>query len=173
MLAGGGRNTIGRVPEVVGIALVDDAIRAELAGLLESDDPVVRLRAADALEKVARSRPGLLQPFKDMLLSLAETETQMEVRWHLAQMLPRLDLGKAERERALTALDAYRDDPSAIVQAWTLTAIVELCCQGGRQNDLAARLIEEALMSPRASLRARARALQKGRHSEARGRRNG
>ena len=50
------------------------------------------MRAADAVEKITARRPELLRPHKRRLLTELALIPQQEVRWHVAQMLPRLSL---------------------------------------------------------------------------------
>jgi hypothetical protein len=68
------------------------------------------MRAADAAEKVSGIQPGLLKPYKAGLLGLLSEAEQIELRWHLAQMIPRLPLTQAERRRAAEALQLYLED---------------------------------------------------------------
>ena len=79
MLSGGDLRSIGRVPEVLGVMEKDPERMSELVRCLESGDPVVRSRAADALEKVTAKRPGLLKQFKEVLLREAAGSAQQEV----------------------------------------------------------------------------------------------
>jgi hypothetical protein len=51
-------------------------------------DPLVRMRAADAAEKASAQMHHLLNPHKAALLVLMEETTEIELRWHLAQMVP-------------------------------------------------------------------------------------
>ncbi len=60
-LQGGDRRSIGRSDEVVAQVLADPALLAPLAEGLLADDPLVRMRAADALEKVTAQHPDWLQ----------------------------------------------------------------------------------------------------------------
>lgn len=71
-----------------------------LLGLMRDTDPLVRMRAADALEKASREDPEILMPHKHSLLSEIAEDPQQEVRWHLLQMLPRLRLTPSEGRRA-------------------------------------------------------------------------
>jgi hypothetical protein len=101
----------------------------EFASLIEclwDADPVVSMRAADAAEKATRERPELLQPFKRELLGLLSEAVQQELRWHLAQMIPRLELGAAERRRACGALRDYLDDRSSIVRTMAMQGMADL-----------------------------------------------
>jgi hypothetical protein len=58
MLSGGDLRSIGRVPEVLGVMEKNPERMNELVRCLESGDPVVRGRAADALEKFSATRPA-------------------------------------------------------------------------------------------------------------------
>jgi hypothetical protein len=48
---------------------------------------------------------------------------QAEVRWHVAQMIPRLALSAAEREIAFVLLVGYRGDKSSILRTPALQVI--------------------------------------------------
>ena len=58
MLSGGDLRSIGRVPEVLGVMEKNPGRMNELVLCLDSGDPVVRGRAADALEKLTAKRPA-------------------------------------------------------------------------------------------------------------------
>src|SRR5271156_3801548 len=105
LLQGGDRRMIGRSGQVAAMVAEAPELFPELIAGLWSEDPLVRMRAADAAEKVTRKKHELLQTHKRELLGLmAETE-QQELRWHLAAMVPRLRLNARERQMAISALD--------------------------------------------------------------------
>ena len=106
-LRGGDRRSIGRVEEVVENVLGDASLFEPLLGGLFVDDPVVRMRAADAVEKITADRWELLQPHKSRLIRLAGDTGQQEVRWHIAQFIPRLDLNARERVEIVEILKQY------------------------------------------------------------------
>ena len=58
-LQGGDRRSIGKVDEVVDQVLGSAALFEELINGLLVNDPVVRMRSADAVEKVTRVKPEL------------------------------------------------------------------------------------------------------------------
>jgi HEAT repeat protein len=159
MLSGGDRRSTGRADEAAELALHDTGLRLELVRLLESTDPLVRMRAADALEKLSRRNPALLKAFRGLFVRMAPEEKQQEVRWHLAQMLPRLGLGPEQRRLAIEALRTYIEDHSAIVQAWSLNAIAEFAQQDPAYLELLQRLLREALGSHSPAVRSRAQAV--------------
>src|SRR5947209_19281993 len=112
VLAGGDRRSIGASNEVAAKLLRRPHGITELIECLWTDDAVVRMRAADAAEKVSAAKPGLLQPFKSELFGLAEETLQIEVRWHLALILPRLILSASEKDRARSIFGRYLEDRS-------------------------------------------------------------
>ncbi len=79
-LSGGNRGSIGRSNEVVAAVLARPALFPALFAGFANDDPVVRMRAADAIEKITTQRPELLQPFKRKLLAIAGSSDQQKVR---------------------------------------------------------------------------------------------
>jgi len=72
-LEGGDRRSIGRADEVVAAVLGQPTLFGSLFAGLSGDDPVVRARAADAVEKITVVHPEYLQPYKSNLIGpLAE-----------------------------------------------------------------------------------------------------
>jgi hypothetical protein len=167
MLTGGNLRSTGRAGEAAAMALSDRQVAAKLLDLLVAPDPLVRMRAADALEKAGRRDPGLLQPYAGRILDLTEVADQKEVRWHLAQMLPRLRLNADQKARAVAALRSYMDDSSAIVRAWSLNAIAELSGSDQRLRRIADDLLAAALHSESAAVSSRARAIAAKRKASA------
>ena len=94
-------------------------------GLWHSDI-LIRMRAADAAEKITLHNPDLLKPFRTRLLGLLEVATEQELRWHLAQMVPRLRLSKKEHMCAARAFRRYLDDQSSIVKTSAMQALADL-----------------------------------------------
>ncbi|HME01883.1 MAG TPA: hypothetical protein VKG38_02500 [Solirubrobacteraceae bacterium] len=103
-LAGGSPRSLGRTGEVIDRVLGAPEQLDELFVCLFDADEVVRMRAADALEKVCREQPGRLEPYVGRLLDEVSKIDQPSVRWHLAQMLAETDLTGAERDRAVAIL---------------------------------------------------------------------
>ena len=94
---GGDRRSIGRSTEVVAQVLAKPLLfRHVLRGIITSDE-LLRMRAADALKKITAKCPGLLCPFRRKLLAIAASAAQQEIRWHLALIIPRLNLTPNEK----------------------------------------------------------------------------
>src|SRR5262249_28740894 len=91
-LRGEERRSICRTDDVARQIAGSPKLFTEAVDAMASADPVVRMRAADAIEKATRQNPELLQPYKRQLLRKIALVDQQEVRWHIAQMIPRLKL---------------------------------------------------------------------------------
>jgi len=78
LLRSGDRRSIGRSNEVVKLVSRTPKRFAELIQCLWSNDPIVRMRAADAAEKVSGRKPELLKPYRAELLGLLAEATQIE-----------------------------------------------------------------------------------------------
>jgi hypothetical protein len=125
-LRGGDRRSVGRSNEVAALVLRQPELFPQLMLGLWNSDPLIRMRAADAAEKISLHRPDLLEPFKAKLLRLLHEATQQELRWHLAQMIPRLALSKKDRGRAASTFRLYLYDPSSIVKTSAMQAMADL-----------------------------------------------
>jgi 3-methyladenine DNA glycosylase AlkC len=102
MLTGGHPNSLGRTGEVVDVVLADHGRLDELFAAMADPDEVVRMRVADALEKVCRERPDLFVPQVDRIMDDLGRIDQPSVQWHVAQMLEHLsgDLSTDQASRA-------------------------------------------------------------------------
>lgn len=158
-LAGGDARGLGRSANVVAKVLADGRLFPVLMRGLESADPLVRMRAADAAEKITLVRPELLQPYKRKFLRMISTADRKEIRWHLAQTVPRLDLTKAERESAFRAIEGYLADSSSIVRTFAMQALVDLAGAFPALMKDAARHVRELIVTGTPAMRARGRKL--------------
>jgi hypothetical protein len=126
LLEGGDRRSIGHADQVAALVSKDVALFPELMTGLWSGDAPVRMRAADAAEKVTRGNRELLRPYKKELLGLMAETQQQELRWHLAAMIPRLPLNATERKLAVSTMRGYLEDRSSIVKTSALQALADL-----------------------------------------------
>ena len=156
-LRGGDRRSIGRVAAVVEAILAEPRLFAALFEALTHDDPVVRMRAADAAEKVSGRRPELLLPYKDRLLGDVARIPQQEVRWHVAQMLPRLPLSAAERGAAVALLTGYLQDSSAIVRTCALQGLADLAQDDQRLRERLVVLLQDLTRTGSPAMKSRGR----------------
>lgn len=157
-LARGDRRTTGDATGVADMVAADPARLPELVECLFSPSAGIRMRAADALERVARVVPRELDSYADRLLTEIAAIDQAEVRWHVAQILPRLTLDEAQRWRAAALMVAwFEHGESRIVRTSALQAMVDLAEYDAPLRELAAEMMRAALRSGVPSLAARAR----------------
>ena len=81
----------------------------ELFACVFDDDAHVRMRAADALEKVGRAQPSIVAPLADRILTDMAVIDQPSVQWHVAQLVSTLPLNNRERQRGIAAVQRYLD----------------------------------------------------------------
>lgn len=160
-LIGGDRRSTGRADEVAEQIAADQRLFDEVFQAIYSDDPVLRMRAADAVEKASRQYPERLHPHKDALLDSLSNIDQHEVRWHTAQMLPRLPLETEEKPRAVDIARSFLRDKSTIVRVNALEALSELACGDNKLEGEVRRLLLDAVENGAPAEKARARKLLK------------
>ena len=159
MLSGGDRRSIGRANEVAALVLTLPERVDELLELLWDAAALVRMRSADALEKLSRERIDLLQAYKNELLGLMAETAQQELCWHLAAIVPRLELTLAERRRAAEVLETYLTDRSSIVKTCAMQGLWELARHDAGMRPRVVELVRELTRTGTAAMRARGRKL--------------
>jgi len=161
-LSGGDRRSIGRANEIAAAVLATPAKFHLVFEGLTNDDPIIRMRAADVLEKVTKSRPEFLKPYKRKLLAIASETNQIEVRWHAALMIPRLALSAAQRAAAVDMLLDYLQDRSSIVRTCAMDALAQLAHGNPHLRARVSPLLHELLEIGTPAMRARGRKLLQG-----------
>jgi hypothetical protein len=162
LLAGSDRRSIGRANEAVTAVERDPARFEKLWDCLKNQDPIVRMRAADALEKITRKDAMSLQPQKSELCDDALDDGTAEVRWHLLPMASRLTLSAAEASRLMARLsERLQRDRSRIVRVVALQSAFELAERHPALQADIRQMLDCASVSESASLRARARLILK------------
>ncbi|MFZ0158214.1 MAG: hypothetical protein WAL50_04215 [Kineosporiaceae bacterium] len=132
-LRGGDPRSLGQANEIVGEVLSAPDRLAELVECVLGDDPVVRMRASDALEKVARQRPAWVEPFLDRLLGPVSTIEQASVQWHLAQILGEVPLDVPRRRLAVRLLRTFLEHSTDwIVLTSTMESLTTLATGDAR-----------------------------------------
>ena len=159
LLKGGDGRSIGRADEVAAAVSKNLAMFPELMKGLWSEDPLVRMRAADATEKITRSNPDLLRPYRRELLGLMAEAQQQELRWHLAAMVPRLELDSKERELVRSLLNSYLEDRSSIVKTCALQALADLAAQQSSIRPGVIEILRQAVRNGTPAMKARSRRL--------------
>ena len=158
-LQGGDRRSIGNVGEVVAaVRKKPDLFKDLVAGLFDKD-PVVRMRAADAMEKISLEKPESLQPFKTEIIRLARQTQQQELRWHAAQMIPRLKLTPKETAAVTDIFFDYLTDKSKIVVTFAMQALSDLTLKENAASVRVIRAIEELTRTGSPAIQSRGKKL--------------
>jgi hypothetical protein len=158
-LSGGDRRSIGRSNEIVAQILKQPALFRYLFEGMESDDEILRMRAADAAERVTVRRPDLLQPYTRKLLAIAGRSQQQEIRWHAALMIPRLRLTAPARSVAVDILFDYLRDRSSIVKTFAMDGLAQLADETTSLRTRIVPLLQELTEIGTSAMRARGRKL--------------
>lgn len=158
-LTGGDRRSIGRADEVVEEILDDPSLFHELIRGMQTDDPVIRMRAADAAEKISVRHPEYLQPHKNILIKQIAHIDQQEIRWHMAQIFPRLDVIAEEQAEIVKILKQYLQDNSRIVRTFTLQALADFALRDAKLHREVLDLLAEHAESGSPAVKSRATTL--------------
>jgi hypothetical protein len=157
MLAGGDRRSIGQANTVLALLHRDAARFDEVFTCLTHPDRLVRMRAADALEKFSRDNAALFGPHKRALLAQTLEDGTAEMRWHLIAIAARLTLDETDVPELCSYLErCVRHDPSRIVKVMALQAASDLAGRYKVADRCFFDMITYARASPWPSLRARA-----------------
>jgi len=89
---------------------------------------------------------------------MAEAQ-QQELRWHLAAMVPRLELDSKERELVRSLLNSYLEDRSSIVKTFALQALADLAAQHSSIRPGVIEILRQAVRNGTPAMKARGRRL--------------
>jgi hypothetical protein len=109
-------------------AVTDQKSFDELYRLIFHHERPLVMRAADAVEKITREHPDYLQPHKPQLLSILKSVDHKELKWHIAQLLPRLVLTTTELNDVWNILKHWALNPneSKIVRVNSLQGMFDI-----------------------------------------------
>jgi HEAT repeat protein len=131
-LADGDLRSDGFADEAAEFILQNPELIDELLSALDHRDPVVRGHAADALEKVGRTRPDLIKPVCDSLIARTEQPEPAAVRMHLSMIFGHLAVYPELHQKLLDVLLELLEGPGVFSRSW---AISSLCIIGRLEPD--------------------------------------
>lgn len=126
LLDGTDRRSTGRSDEAVEMVLEQPDLFPILFDGILSDSPVLRMRSADAAEKISSLHPEYLLGLEEKLLYQAAVIPQQEVRWHAAQMMARVPWKEPQLRQVYAVLESYFLDKSNIVKVFAMQAMFDL-----------------------------------------------
>ena len=122
-LRGGDLRSIGRANEIADKVEQNSALFGEVFKGLYDNDPIVRMRSADVIEKVTKNKPQLLRGFTSKIISILASAEQQEICWHMAQIAPRLACTKNEVNQIIKILKRYLSHKSKIVNVSAMESL--------------------------------------------------
>lgn len=125
----GDLRSAGKSEEVIKLVLNNPDMFDSVVNSIFSDKPATRMRASDAVEKLTIEHPEWLKPYKKLFFSNIAEINQKEVRWHVAQILPRFNLTSREREKVFNLMLNYLEDKSQIVKTFAMQALTDIAMQ--------------------------------------------
>lgn len=134
-----------------------------LFNLLFHHERILVMRAADAVEKITRTNSQFLKPHKNQLLSLLKNAVNKELKWHVAQLIPRVELTKAEMKEVWGILTHQTQNPneSKIVRVNSLQALYAISLQFPAKKNMFEEIMHMIEHEPYPSIQARVRKLRK------------
>ncbi|MCC6326262.1 MAG: hypothetical protein DCC43_15870 [Candidatus Brocadia sp.] len=159
LLHSGDMRTKGKAEEVVVPVLSRPRLFDNVISAILTDNPGIRMRASDAAEKISRIHPAWLRPYKRLSIETIAKINQQEVRWHTAQILPRLKLNKNERQRVIALLKMYLLDKSRIVKTFAMQALTEIAIQDNGYVEGVRNLLDKLTEEGSLAMKARGRKL--------------
>lgn len=163
ILSGGHPNSLGRTQQVVDEVLSDRHKLPALFNSLTSDDPVVRMRVGDALEKVARQQPDWFAQYVNRILDDMGAIEQPSIQWHVAQLLTEIPLTVEQRRKGIKWLWRTHDSTHDwIVISETLTALAFFAPTSISVRQKLPSALQKAKRDPRKAVARRADKLLQG-----------
>jgi len=155
----GDLRTTGKSEEVVNMVLANPQLFDDVVNAILTDDPGIRMRASDAAEKITLIHSEWLHPYKKLFLDKISKINQQEVRWHTAQMMPRLKLTEAERKRVFDLFLTYLEDKSRIVKTSTMQALADIAIQDNAYLNQVQRLLSGLIQEGSPAMKVRGKKL--------------
>ncbi len=131
----------------------------ELFSLVFHHERTLVMRAVDAVEKITSRCPEYLQPHKTQLMAVLKSADHKELKWHIAQLIPRLQLNQSELTDAWLTLSywAQNKNESKIVRVNALRGLFEISRRHtelmDQYKDISASMAHEPIPSIQARLR--------------------
>ncbi len=158
---GGNKRKLNNQP-VIEAVLRDPNRVDELFECIKDQDEYVRMRASDALEKVCRSDPTVVQPLKTRVLNEMSAIEQPSVQWHYAQIVDKLQLDPQETAKVIRKLQSnFETYDDWITRNITMEVLVNFALHDEALRDYLVPKLEELTKDRRVSISTRAQKILK------------
>ena len=161
-LSGGDLRSIGKADLIVNEIQSQNDFDI-LFNCLHSDDRLIVMRAADAVEKITVKHVGYLLGHKEEILAFCKCADNIEFKWHLALLLPRLSFTANEYNFVWETLSSWLLDQkeSKIVRANSIQALFELSKQDLKAKEKLDNILKKVEKEKVPSLLARIRKMRR------------
>jgi hypothetical protein len=161
-LSGGDLRSIGKA-DLIAAEIQNQNDFDILFKCLHSDDRLVVMRAADAIEKITVKHGDYLSGHKEEILAFCERVDNIEFKWHLALLLSRLSFADNEYTYVWEILSSWLLDPkeSKIVRVNSMQALFELSKQDVTVKEKLDSILSEVEKENIPSLLARIRKIRR------------
>lgn len=141
---GGHANSLGRTSDVVAVVLHNRERLDELYNCMFHEDAWVRMRAADAFEKICREHSDWIEPYIDKIQNqLSGADQQASIKWHIVQLYRQVALTELQKRYALEWLS---EQISTIDVDWIVAAnAMETLAYFVKKRDFNTRELERLL----------------------------
>lgn len=162
LTVGGKSNSLGKTADVIERVIEEPERLHELYACLFDSDAWVRMRAADALEKICRDKPAWIEPLIDRLQAELSDSTQASIQWHMAQIYRIVCLSDKQFAKACSWLEDKLSTPNIdwIVSANAMDTLMQFTEAGTYAKSKLEPLIEVQLHHKSKSVVRRAKKLK-------------
>lgn len=108
----------------------------ELFKYLFHNDRLIVMRVADTIEKITINNPQYLKNYKTEIIELSDVAKDKELKWHLALLIPRLNLKNIEFKNVWDILTTWAKDKnnSRIVRVNSIQGLYEMAKQQSKKE---------------------------------------
>jgi HEAT repeat protein len=157
LLAGHDLRSDGMATEVAELILENEELFDEILEGLGDQNPVVRGRSSDAIEKIARKRPDLVSPHLSNLIEIAKKDEVMMVRMHLAMVMGHILVTDVEIRDIFSVLKYLLNDKSVFTRSWTIVSLCILARKIPKYHKEIVEIIAPMKMDRSTAIRTKAR----------------
>ncbi len=127
ILKGGDLRSIGKANDAITMVTSQETFDELFTGLHSPDRKVV-MRSADAIEKITAHNHNYLHKHKQALLNILQIAKDIELKWHVALLVTRLDLTEKECKQIWDILTQWATDgnESKIVRVNSIQGLFNL-----------------------------------------------
>jgi len=158
-LGGGDLRSIGDADGVAAEASGNPARVDTLVEAIFAAEPVVRMRCADALEKISRVRPEYFISHRKSIIELLQGEHSKEILWHLLQISGRLQWTATQASTVFKTAEKCLNHPSSIVKTSAMQTLYDLLSLAPDKRKLVIQILSKQVRTGTPAMKARGRKL--------------